>query len=183
MTPRVRSELSNTLSYAGQQRAILTIPGTANLYSTTVTTGVIASRLPIGINNITDFAARFGTTFEEYRILSASYKIVCISASTGLTKMWLEEKDVLSTPTLNESREKTHQNFPNSNNNAKSQRTMRWRARDLLDLEYQPIATTFNPVSLSIYTDTATLGAPATVTALWVIEPMVTIEFRGLAST
>lgn len=176
-------ELSNGPSYSGQQSAILKMPGTPVLYSTTVTTGVIAQRLPLGINNIVDFATRFASTFEEYRLLSADYKITCVSASTGISKFWLEEKDVSSTPTLNESREKTHVNIPNTNANSKSQRIMKWRARDLLDLEYTDIATTVNPVSLSVYTDTATLGAPATVTALWLIEPMVTIEFRGLGSS
>ncbi len=180
---RVAKELSNSPSYAGQQRAILQLPGVPELYSTTVTTGVIASRLPVNIGNITGFSSRFGTTFEEYRILAATFKITCVSASTGVSKFWFEEKDVLSTPTSNESQEKTHIVLPNTNASSKSSKTMRWRARDLLDLEYTDINTTVSPVSLSIYTDNTFYGSPSTVTALWLVEFVATVEFRGLSST
>jgi hypothetical protein len=143
---------------------------------------VIASIVAPNSANITGFATRFASTFDEYRILGASVKVTPVTASVGVTKFWFDEKSS-STPTSNEAQERTSTPLANSNSNSSSYRTFSWRAKDLLDLQYTPIGTNVTPVNFKIYTDLATWGAPVAVTNLWIIEPNVLIEFRGLKST
>jgi len=57
-------------------------------------------------------------------------------------------------------------------------------SKDFVDLSYaimsSPPQSMFEFV---VYTDAATWGAPTVATPLWLIEPEVVVEFRGLAST
>lgn len=178
----VKRELSDGPAYSGQQRVVLQLEGGASLVSTTITTGVIASAYPISSNAITGFATRFGSTFDEYRILKARFRITPVSPSTGVSKMWFDEKSSAA-PTVNESNERTALALPNTNANSKSKQSMIWVARDLLDLEYLPIGTVSVVAYHKIYTDTGNWAAPTAVTPLWIIEPIITVEFRGIKST
>lgn len=178
----VARQLSDGPAYAGQQRSVLQLEAAANLLSTTVTTGVIASVYSISSAAITGFATRFGSTFDEYRILKAVFRITPVSASTGISKMWFDEKSN-SAPTVNESLERTSQPMANTNANSKSCNRMTWVARDLLDLQYLPIGTATTVVNHKVYTDSGNWAAPIAVTALWIIEPILTVEFRGVKST
>lgn len=168
-------------SYTGQQRALLTMPMNQTLYSTTVTTGLIAAVIPLDPTSINSFAGRFESTFDEMRLLRAVVRIRPLTISSGVTKFWFDEKDS-STPTNLQALERYTKDLPNTNANAKAVTTMVWTARDLLDLEFIPIATSRPPVYFKLYTDVTAFGAPATVVQLWLIEPMLTIEFRGLKS-
>jgi hypothetical protein len=176
----VRRELSDSLSYAGQQHAVFQITASPSLQSTTITSGVIAFDYPVQTGNIANWASRFAGTFDEYRILGCTIRVRPVGSSTGVSAMWFDEK-VASAPTLTEAQERNLSLFSNSNAAAKSFVTMRWNARDLLDLQYSAVsATTVTPVTFKIYTDTANYGAPAAVTAVWLCEPVFTIEFRGI---
>jgi len=175
--------LSDGPSYRGQQRTTLKLEGISQLLSTTITTGLIAGTYLVEAADIASFATRFGNTFDEYRILGADITVTPITASTGVSRFWFDEKSS-ATPTFNDSRERTVVTLPNSNANARSCRKMTWRARDLLDLQYTSIATTsVNPVTFKIYTDNGNYGAPATVTQLWLVESELMLEFRGIASS
>lgn len=182
LSGNVARELSDGRSFAGQQRTTLRLEGQPILLSTTVTTGVVASVYNISCNSIVGFTTRFGSTFDECRVLSARFRITAVSASTGVTKMWFDEKASAS-PSANEAQERTSQPFANTNANSKSRNSLTWKARDLLDLQYSPIGSVATPAYFKIYTDTTTWGAPATVTPLWLIEPVFTVEFRGIKST
>jgi hypothetical protein len=177
----VLRELSDGPSYAGQQKATLQITATPALYSTTVTTGVIASSYGISPANVLNWATRFGGTFDEYRILSVTMRIRPIAAATGVTTMWFDEK-VAAVATSTEAAERTLSLFSNSNASARSGViNLRWSARDLLDLQYTPTGTTtVNPVYFKIYTDNSNYGAPTTVTPMWLLEPIFSVEFRGI---
>jgi hypothetical protein len=95
--------------------------------------------------------------------------------------MWFDEKST-AVPTANESQERTVKPFANTNAMSKSRAAMKWRARDLLDLQYTAIGSSVTPVSFKVYTD-ANYGAPIVVTPLWLIEPVYLVEFRGIKST
>jgi len=151
--------------------------------STTVTTGVVAVAYGCDAGLITGFATRFGSTFDEYRILGVDAEALAVSPSTGATVMWFDEKDD-NNPTANASLERTASVVLNTNTQPKSRITRSWRARDLLDLQYTPIGTTnVVPVAFKIYTDNVNWGAPITVTPLWIIRLKFHIEFRGIKST
>ncbi len=179
----VRRQLSDGPAYAGQQRCVLQLEGTPSILPTTVTTGVISSVYTISASNITGFATRFGSTFDEYRILKCHFRITAIAAASGLSKFWFDEKSNAA-PTVNESMERTSKPLMNTNANAKSQNlSMIWVPRDLLDLEYIAIGTTTTPAYLKVYTDAANWGAPIVVANIWILEPIYTVEFRGIKST
>lgn len=179
----VSRQLSDGPAYAGQQRCVLRLEGTPSILPTTVTTGVISSVYTVSSSAITGFATRFGSTFDEYRILKCQFRITAIAAASGLSKFWFDEKSNTA-PTLNESFERTSKPMMNTNANMKSQNTtMVWVARDLLDLEYVAIGTATTPAYLKVYTDAANWGAPIVAANVWIIEPIFTIEFRGIKST
>jgi hypothetical protein len=158
------------------------MPQASQLYTSTVTTGVLADTLALEVLSVLGFATRFESTFDECRIVKATVRIRPISASSGVTKFWFDEKSN-ATPTANEGVERYSQTLVNSNANCAAVTVMTWRPHDLLDLQFNAIATATTPVFFKLYTDNAIFGAPAAATALWLIEPMLTIEFRGLKST
>lgn len=176
----MRNLLSDGPSYAGQQKSVLTLQGTPQLLSTTVTTGLIASAIGIDVSHVTDFGTRFNSTFDEYRILRARVNIIPIFTNSGVSKFWFDEKSTAS-PTLKESQERQVLTIPNTNG-SRSRQTMNWRARDLLDLEYTATGTAVTPVTFKVYTDGTNYGAPATAQVCWLIEFWLTFEFRGLKS-
>ncbi len=178
-----RAMLGDGQSYKGQQIVRLTLEGTPSLLSTVITTGVIANAYQMDpTSKVTGFSSRFGSTFDEYRVLGVDVRVTPVSASTGVSKVWFDEK-ANNTPSANEAQERTSMPLANTNASSKSARIIRWRARDLLDLEYTQIGTSVGPVTFKTYTDAATWGAPAAVTPLWLVEPVFHIEFRGIKST
>lgn len=175
--------LPDSNAYAGQQHARLSIEGVPQLLSTTTGTGVIADTYIVEAQDILAFATRFGNTFDEYRILGVNIKVTCTAVSTGVTKFWFDEKSN-ATPTANEAEERTVYAMPNNSSNSKSCKTFTWRARDLLDLQFSPITSlTVNPVTFKIYTSNSAYGAPTSVTPLWLVESVLLLEFRGIASS
>jgi hypothetical protein len=177
-----KRELSDGSAYGGQQKVRLRLEGIASLILTTVTTGVATSAYTLGSAGILGFATRFGSTFDEYRVLGADVRITPLSASVGVSKMWFDEKST-ATPTSNEAQERTCVPLANTNAMSSSRKIMRWRARDLLDLQYSPIGTATTPATFKVYSDNANFGASVVATPLWLVEPVFVIEFRGLKST
>ncbi len=174
--------LNDGPSYGGQQKSTLVLQCTPVLLTAANTTGLVNTPVLINIGLITGFASRFGSTFDEYRILSARVIAYAISASNGVSKMWFDEKST-STPTLNESMERTVLTVPNTNA-AKFKNNLSWRARDLLDLEYTAIGSVVSPVTFKVYSDNANYNGPAVgPTPLWIIEIDLVMEFRGIKST
>lgn len=177
-------QLNDGPAYAGQQRSMLTLPATPLLLTNTVTTGVLATDIVVQASGITGFNTRFGSTFDEYRILGVDVLLRPVTATTGVSVCWFDEKNVANTPTANEAQERTGLRIPNTNASSATMRVMRWRAKDLVDLQYSPITSTgVQPVAFKVYTDAVTWGAPIVATALWVVEPIYHIEFRGVKST
>lgn len=171
--------LSDGPAYAGQQKVVLVLPGFSSKYTTTVTTGVIANSLALSTSRISNFATRFGSTFDEYRILSVLVKLRSLSASTGISSFLFDEKDATA-PDIDDANQRLGLRLPNTNAAGSILRAMRWRARDLLDLEYSPIGTVSTPVYFKVYTDATNFGAPVAATDVWIAEFDFTIEFRGI---
>lgn len=186
MNRRNNSSVSRTLSdgpsYAGQFSVKMRLPGAPILLSTVVTTGLIATSQGIATGNITGFSSRFGSTFDEYRILGCDWKIRPVSASTGISVMFFDEKSN-ATPTVTDASERIGRRLPNTNAGPKSVVQMSWRARDLLDLQYTAIGSSVTPAYFKVYTDLTNFGAPVAVTPLWLLEPEYIVEFRGIKST
>jgi len=166
-------------AYAGQQIAIMDVPGDVRLAISTAG-NAIAQVFAINAANIqTNFHGYFNSVFQEYRIRRVVFHITAITAGApGASFFRFEEKNS-GTPTLNEMANSTSVFKPNNGNNANSTFTMTWTARDLVDLGFEQITTDPNSAFFKIFTDAADLGAPAS-TNLWAFRPVATIEFRGL---
>ena len=166
-------------SYSGQPIVRLRVPALVGLPATVVTTGLIASSSAIGSAAVTGFATRFGSTFDEYRITGADVLVRPLSISTGISNFWFDEKSS-TTPVLLDALERVQVRASNNSADEKSSFTMRWRARDLVDLTYSPIGTPTTPVYFKVYTDNTTFASPIVTTQLWVLEYRLHVEFRGL---
>jgi hypothetical protein len=148
----VGRELSDGLAYAGQQFAMHKIPGSNVKLTTTVTTGVVAQTYAVSSDNITGFNTRFSNTYDEYRIVGADFKLIPLGANAGEMNFWFDEKSAAA-PTANMAAERICRQATMNSGSPKSTITMKWRARDLLDLQYSPIGTGVNPVIFKAYTD------------------------------
>jgi hypothetical protein len=173
----------DAISYKGQQRFSIKLAAAPILLTSTVTTGVLQGNMSIDAALVQGFATRFGSTFDEYRIKSAKVMIRPVSASSGVTVFWFDEKSS-ATPTANEAQERMGLRICNSNANSKSVRVMSWKAHDFLDLNYTAIGTTtVAPVYFKAYSDATTWGNPIVATSLFVLEPEIVFEFKGIKST
>jgi hypothetical protein len=178
----VGAQLSDGPAYKGQQKYVCRLPGTPSLLTTTVTTGVISNSANLSTGNISGFATRFGSTFDEYRILGCDVIMRPVAASTGVTVAFFDEKSS-SVPTSSDAANRIGLRLCNSNASSNGESTvMKWRARDLVDLQYTAIGTGVTPCYFKVYTDAATWGAPIAATNLWIVEPMFIVEFRGIKS-
>lgn len=174
--------LNDGAAYNGQKRFRVQLPGVWGPLSTTVTTGVIASSLSVSSDRIAGFSTRFGSTFDEYRILGVRMAIIPLAVSVGMTNFWFDEKSS-ATPTNTESLERVGKRIPNNSADPKSCATLVWRAKDLLDLQYTAIGTVAAPVYFKTYTDTTNFGAPIVSQPMWLLNFQIDFEFRGLKST
>lgn len=167
-------------AFAGQQVKQFRIEATPQLFSTTITTGVIA--LDVGISNvlISNFATRFGATWEEFRIISAQCDVRLFSSTNpGLLIGWFDEKNIGVAPTLAESRTKS---VPKMGFNASSVDTLhkfRWTAHDITDLVYTATNANKFPVDFKIYSDLANYGSSAVATAYGEVFTTLVVQFRG----
>lgn len=177
----IRALLSDSPAYPGQVVVKATLPGTSTKLTTTVTTGVIASALQVSSAQLLGFATRFGSTFDEYRIIGVDAVVSPLAATAGVLKCWFDEKST-SAPTANESLERTAISVL-LNNAMGTSKSLRWRARDLLDLQYTAIGSAVTPVTFKQYTDNANWGSSAVVTDVAVVQFKCHLEFRGLKST
>jgi hypothetical protein len=148
-------------------------------------TGVIASSYVITLSAVLDYALRFTTTYEEYRILGVDMKVISGNATPGVS-VFLWDETSTTAPTGQNAQEKTHEVRVNNSCNSKSQAMMSWRARDTKDLQYVPIGTSYAPVTFKVYTNSSTYGSGTDLTnrdtAEWYLEPTIYFEFRGVAS-
>jgi hypothetical protein len=138
----------------------------------------VAISYALNLTNIGLFSTRFGSLFEEYRIIKADIYIVAVggSTNTGVLQMWFDEKDS-AVPTLAESIRKTPKLDTWNVSNVVKPHQMSWTASDPVDLQYTDIGTTSTPVYLKIFGD-GSLGLVAAST-MAIITGTVTIQFRG----
>ncbi len=169
----------NQRSYRNQPLASHWVPGGAQKLTTTVTTGQIAQTMLCDpTTTVTSWTTRFQTLYEEYRILRVAARVSLFSSTTpGLLVLYWDEKSPFTAPTTVASSERRNMEISLSSTNRPLNTT--WIAKDLLDLQYTPIATANPPVALQIFTNNSGYGAPITATDVATVELMYLIQFRG----
>jgi hypothetical protein len=171
-------EVSLIRSYPKQVVWQTWLPALPVKIRTTVTTGLIASTYFVQSGTIQSFATRFGSTFVEYRIIRARFRIRFFSSTNpGIVQFWIDEK-VFASATLAEAQERATHSLSASATDL--QTVVKWVSADPLDLQYLPIATATTLASLKFYSDNANFGSSIVATDYFEIVPEFEIQFRGL---
>lgn len=172
-------EISLIRTYPHQVAWQVWLPGSPTKFTTTVTSGLIASGIAITSNSITSFATRFGSTFVEHRIIRAIFRIRFFSSTNpGVIQFWIDEKST-STPTLAEAQERAV--LIESASGTSRQPVIKWVCADPLDLQYSAIGTPVTLATFKCYTNNANFGSSAVATDYFEVEPVFELQFRGLA--
>ncbi len=152
----------------------------------TTSSGAFDTNYSVQAQNITSFASRFASLFDEYRILKVRFVIVPLYAGTtpGATVFAIDENDATATGSVSAAYEKIGAKLvTNAAQAYKSGKfTMTWAAHDTADLQF--LSTTSTSVlscALKIVTDTTLLGSPS-AQDLWVVAPVALMEFRGFTA-
>lgn len=168
-------------SFKGMPVLQLMLPATQVIYSTTVTTGVIASSYPINpVSQVVGWSTRFVNTFDEWRVASAVVEIIPMGLNVGVTSFFWSEEGV--SVTVTEAQERTAKYVKNNEQKPENIR-MRWTNEDYTDDTFRGVATSFTAANLNVYTDGTNFGSPVTVTQLYMLRAVMCVQFRGLAST
>jgi len=171
-------ELTLIRTYPHQVAWEVWIPATPSKFTTTVTTGFIAGTFNVRASNVGSYVTRFTSTFVEYRIVRAIFKIRLFSSTNpGVLQFWLDEQ-VTAPPTLAEAQERAVMIISASAVDQKP--VLKWVAADPLDLQYIPIATSVTPVTFKVYTNNANFGSSIVATDYLEVEPVFQFQFRGL---
>lgn len=165
-------------AFPSQQVACLTIPGDPIKYTTTVTTGVIASSTAISYSLISTFTTRFAG-WDEYRVTRVIFDCrTCSTSNPGLIHVWIEDRSN-STPTLAIAEAAEGLFFNMSASDTPHQ--LDYKINDPVYVDYTQLNATQTIGYLNVYTNNANYGANAVATDVLVIIPHFVIQFRGLA--
>ncbi len=171
-------ELSLIRTYPKQAVWETWLPGAPTKLVTTVTTGVIASTLPVSATSITSFTTRFASTFVEYRIIRAHWRLRFFSSTNpGVIQFWIDEKSA-SAPTLAEAQERATRICSASGTNLTP--SVSWVCADPLDLQYIATSAATTVASFKSYTNNANFGSSIVATDYLEVEPEFQVQFRGL---
>ena len=166
-------------STPGEQRVAIWVEQELSPYTTAATTGIVANNNPFTASDITNFATRFGATFDTYRITEAYITFRPCNVMNGQLVLWLEELST-TTPTLTAARTSSARKYLNLNSSDGQTVTFHWRATELPDLDWDD-TTALSAASFEInaYTSLAEYGAtPSTLCCL--VNVKARLELKGL---
>ncbi len=166
-------------SFQNQPISLMRIPTTGQTLVTTVTTGVALVNTALDSTAVADWANRFASLYEEYRIVGAEVDVLCFSSTTtGLLRMYFDEKSAAN-PTVASVTQRSIRDITCSSNR---KHTLKWTVVDVGDMAFTATTTNYTPVYFKLYTDTANFGAPSTVTAVASINYWLMVQFRGYST-
>lgn len=148
---------------------------------TTDGTGYSSGRQIVIPSSLIDNWLAFYGTFQEYRILNVAFDIVALGDNPGVTLFAMREEE-LTVPSYDTITASTNWIVPNSSNNPRSRKVIRWRAIDLQDLEYYDTRNDVPVAALQWFTNTTTFNAPVSK-PLFMIRSQIRIEFRGIGTS
>jgi len=173
----------NLRSYPNQPIASHLVPCIPTAITTANTTGLLSLNIQIDPTVLVQsWATRFQTLYEEYRVIGAIAKIHFFSSVIpGVLATYWDEKTPFTAPVLADATDRSIRRTSLSQTDHPL--LMRWTAKDLLDLQYTPIATSNPSVGLALFTNNANFGAPTVgPVAVGNVELQLHIQFRGFSS-
>jgi hypothetical protein len=156
----------------------LKIDGASQKFTTTVTTGLIATSYAINLGNMPSFATRFGVVFDEARILKAVFRFrPCSSATPGMCNTWVEPVSSANPTAALAANNKVVAFSMGSNDRVT---TLTYSPSDFQYLEFTDATVTNTTVGyLNIYTDNSNYASPTTATDAFVLRAEYIVQFRG----
>jgi hypothetical protein len=160
----------------------IVIPGTSFTVSTAAGTVATVNNINVGAL-INSFSTRFANTYREYRMTRAQFKILPIlNGQGGAMYGYINESDS-TTPTLAlaQNSQGAIRFVPNLQVSDSDKLYIEWRNRDIGEQGFVSTATTTNNYAyLMFYTDSANLGQTNNSTIILIVDPIITLEFRGM---
>jgi hypothetical protein len=167
-------------AFKGQVVTSMKLEGTPTLFTNTAVTGLVSPVAAVNSAAIANFAARFGSLYEEYRIVKACFYVRLFSSTNpGLLVSWVDEK-VFTAPTLAESRTKSNMRDMFNASAVNTKPSLVWTPHDVVDQQFLGIGTSTTTAAFKIYGDNTNYGTSQTLSAYGEIFPVFTVQFRGL---
>lgn len=165
-----------------QPLTIMVVPAVPVKITQVVTTGVTASSLNVGHGQIQDFATRFATLYQEYRIVRVKFTIELFSSTNpGLILAWIDEAQT-GAPTAGVAAERAVYRFPTGSN--QKTHSFVYVPSDPDDLAWRPTTSAAVDIaSFRWYSDNATYGAGVVASDVGMVSALFTLQLRGFAGT
>lgn len=180
-TPNVQNQVMRFLdkpSYKNLPIVRLKVPAAPDVYSTTVTTGLITGFVTLDpTTRVNSWSSRFSSTFLEYRIRSVSLEVITLNSSVGVAAVYFTEINT-GTPTYTEAQEQVS-NFFQLSNSGQSKKILTWTPHTFVDMAWTSCGTGISAVYYSVYTDNPHFASSIVATPVIMIRPIFDIEFRG----
>lgn len=145
-----------------------------------IAAGAVAVSVALNFSLINNWSTRVATLFREYAIVGAKLEVRINNVTTpaGILAVFMEE-EVNTMPTAARTLNRPRLDVLIAQQTVPGAYTITWTPRDILDLDYVDVATSFNPVYLNMYTDVANLGTLAGTAAEVIVTGALALEFRG----
>jgi hypothetical protein len=169
---------SSTMPYSpGVPSAVFKVSAGIQKFTTTVTTGVIASSTAIQAAQIPSFGSRFAA-FDEYRITHAKFMFYpCSSTNPGTLNAWVEPQSS-GTPSSSIAQNNKVLAFPIGGNNRVYK--LNYSPTDFNFEGWTDLATTTFVIGyLNVYTNNADFASNIVATDAVTVRAEYTVEFRG----
>ncbi len=148
------------------------------LLVTTITTGIIASNVPIQASSMANnFASRF-LAYAEHRVVGCRAEVILFSSTqTGVLNQWFDEDDSAA-PTSGKAANAICRRFNASDVT---------RTHKMNYVPHDPAQQTWSLTSAAspiigyhkLYTDASNYGSPIAVTTIGTVQYFLKVQFRG----
>jgi hypothetical protein len=165
-------------AFPGQQVGVFRVQCDPIKFTTTITTGLIASSTNLLTTLISSFSTRFAM-WDEYRVTRVRSIFRPFSSSNpGIVRAWIEPRSN-ATPTLAIAEASDGLIFGASD--VVHDHLLDYKIMDPVYVDYTQVSVTQSVGYLNVYTNNANYGSSAAATDYFAVSIEFVIQFRGLA--
>jgi hypothetical protein len=145
-----------------------------------IAAGAVAAVFPLDLTLVNGFATRFASLFREYAIVGASIEIRLnnTAVTAGIIEAFIDE-ETNAAPTANDAANRPRLDMTVGPIFEPRAYRMKWKPRDILDLDYVATGTTFTPAWLKVFGSVANTFTTATTTGQVIVTGTLAFCFRG----
>jgi len=144
-----------------------------------IVAGACAGVVPLDLTSINNWS-RFQNLFREYAIVGARLEVRLnnVSTTAGIVTAFIDEQ-TSTPPTNQDALNRPRLDMLCGPLFVPRAYRLSWMPRDILDLDYTNVATTFTPAWLKVFTNVADLNTNAATTGQVIVTGTLALEFRG----